>query len=1204
MAILQEANAVFYHPLDDLTETLQTQSWTGAFKDQAGRVALAKGQANASVAYGPSAPLPSAGPNSSFTDATAIDPGHIVGAIVDLNNTVVSCAVGTVTGSSLAYGPKATYSSVHAAAVSVASVSPTKVVVVHNTGSRVGTITGTSIAFGPDTLIPGSPNSSGEHYTEVIALSASVVVATFPSNSPLNTIKAVAGVVGATAVTWASEVTVATLGSVPWIRASAMASDRFIMVYGTQTTSTDPVFVRGAVLVGTLISIPDPAAQADVAHTGTTTGGFSGQGRAAIVSTGASTAILGYFRNASPSVVMVKAVSMPGTAPTIGKASIMSDPVGTDFQTRGLNNPLGDMTMEWDGAHVVLTYSAQFLEGAVSGGGSSGSHEMVTHLMSLNQTGLPVERGRGQTFQNGNISSPRSASTVVTAGKFAVSQLSSGSTTTSIGVITPRGFSATGSDGATSFGAASEFSPIASTVQYIDTSPLDADRFVVTYGYGAGGPQAACRIGTVTGTTVVYGAESLLGQNSAVGAVVALDASTLVAAFTAPTGGIRLKVGAVVGADITFGAEAVGNDVTSDHMSLVRLSATRAALAFSRVISTQKSASAATVTVSGTSATFGATHDAAVAPTAQWLGGWVSAAPIDSTRFAIFYVNPVGAAHDGVCRVGTVAGSDITYGANSIFEITPMTQPGDPVAASLSSSEMVVVWGFFTGATIGRSRIGTVTGTDVTWGPVADFEPTNVGSRSVASAGPSSFVVAYGTAVSTTLSRIGDVSAGVVSYRPPVTMLSQAAANISVGSLSKTRFVVDYMDTATTHGTSKAAAVAAYKASVGATRLAFSTWSRRGLDMSTGASASVATGLTTTSRLAVAPLSDAAYIASYSDGSFVRSRVLTLTGTSISVGPESTVTGAVSNSPADITALSPTKAVFVVGSGATGERKGFVGTVSGTDVTWAAPTQFDTSPTAGINDPIFLDTLDAFRVLLTYGFSGPSGVRRAVVGVVTGTTVSWGPLSTAISNPLGMQGLAVLNQFTAVVAYLTAGTPGFNNVGFQLISISGSAASWAGTPTELPELNRMDNPRIAPIDSTRFLIAYGDASDGASPIFTEPDFQQTFARVVTVSGTDFSVGPKAQLDGSRIRPHGLVRISGRRMLLSYVGRQIPAPGVVWIATIGVDGVVAEFGCSRVATLEHDSPLWLNATGASGGTAVLMTNITGSQIDAMAITVKE
>ncbi len=29
MVILQEPNAVFYHPLDDLTEALQTQVWTG-----------------------------------------------------------------------------------------------------------------------------------------------------------------------------------------------------------------------------------------------------------------------------------------------------------------------------------------------------------------------------------------------------------------------------------------------------------------------------------------------------------------------------------------------------------------------------------------------------------------------------------------------------------------------------------------------------------------------------------------------------------------------------------------------------------------------------------------------------------------------------------------------------------------------------------------------------------------------------------------------------------------------------------------------------------------------------------------------------------------------------------------------------------------------------------------------------------------------
>lgn len=52
MAILQQTNAVFYHPLDDLTEMLQTQAWTGFGESfSAGKVstALDGGAASAST---------------------------------------------------------------------------------------------------------------------------------------------------------------------------------------------------------------------------------------------------------------------------------------------------------------------------------------------------------------------------------------------------------------------------------------------------------------------------------------------------------------------------------------------------------------------------------------------------------------------------------------------------------------------------------------------------------------------------------------------------------------------------------------------------------------------------------------------------------------------------------------------------------------------------------------------------------------------------------------------------------------------------------------------------------------------------------------------------------------------------------------------------------------------------------------------------
>lgn len=53
MAILQQTNAVFYHPLDNLTESLQAQAWVGVGAFSPGKVgnALSQGALNANVLY-------------------------------------------------------------------------------------------------------------------------------------------------------------------------------------------------------------------------------------------------------------------------------------------------------------------------------------------------------------------------------------------------------------------------------------------------------------------------------------------------------------------------------------------------------------------------------------------------------------------------------------------------------------------------------------------------------------------------------------------------------------------------------------------------------------------------------------------------------------------------------------------------------------------------------------------------------------------------------------------------------------------------------------------------------------------------------------------------------------------------------------------------------------------------------------------------
>lgn len=98
----------------------------------------------------------------------------------------------------------------------------------------------------------------------------------------------------------------------------------------------------------------------------------------------------------------------------------------------------------------------------------------------------------------------------------------------------------------------------------------------------------------------------------------------------------------------------------------------------------------------------------------------------------------------GAVRIGTVSGSDITFGAESLF-LTPGTSTLDVSVAFMSPTAFAVSYEDAGSTVAAFSKVGTVSGTDATFGSAAEFRASGATGSPQATAGmsASSFVVVY-----------------------------------------------------------------------------------------------------------------------------------------------------------------------------------------------------------------------------------------------------------------------------------------------------------------------------------------------------------------------------------------------------------------------------------------------------------------------------
>lgn len=191
--------------------------------------------------------------------------------------------------------------------------------------------------------------------------------------------------------------------------------------------------------------------------------------------------------------------------------------------------------------------------------------------------------------------------------------------------------------------------------------------------------------------------------------------------------------------------------------------------------------------------------------------------------------------------------------------------------------------------------------------------------------------------------------------------------------------------------------------------------------------------------------------------------------------------------------------------GNNGYGTGAVGTVSGTDISFGSETVFESANTYYISA-----TFDSSnnKVVVAYADGGNSGYGTAVVGTVSGTSISFGTPVVFESASAGFASVVFdSSNNKVVIAYRDDGN---SNYGTAIVgTVSGTSISF-GSAAVYHSTNSLANMIAFDSTNNKVVIAYKDNSDSS----------KGKAVVGTVSGTSISFGSPAVFEAGAIVTSG------------------------------------------------------------------------------------
>jgi hypothetical protein len=289
-----------------------------------------------------------------------------------------------------------------------------------------------------------------------------------------------------------------------------------------------------------------------------------------------------------------------------------------------------------------------------------------------------------------------------------------------------------------SLGSAAVFNP-AATFQHIAAAKLTGSKFVVAYQDAGNSGYGTAIVGQVSGTTITWGSEYVFNATVTLyESMAALSASKFVVAYQDVSNGFcgTAIVGQVSGTTITWGSEYVFNPAVTAYTSVAALTDSKFVVAY-RDAGNANHGTARVGTVSGTSISYGSQAVFNPADTA-----FESVAALSASKFVVAYTD-LGSSYHGTAIVGTVSGTNISYGSEYVFNLATTY---DGSIAALSDSKFVVAYQDGGNANYGTAIVGQVSGTVIGYGSETVFNPAVTKlfhSGGVSRLSPTAFVVGF-----------------------------------------------------------------------------------------------------------------------------------------------------------------------------------------------------------------------------------------------------------------------------------------------------------------------------------------------------------------------------------------------------------------------------------------------------------------------------
>jgi hypothetical protein len=680
------------------------------------------------------------------------------------------------------------------------------------------------------------------------------------------------------------------------------------------------------------------------------------------------------------------------------------------------------------------------------------------------------------------------------------------------------------------------------------------NKVVVAYQDQGDSNKGKAIVGTVSGSSISFGSPVIFSQAQAryQSAVFDSNANKVVIAYQNQDNTYgQAVVGTVSGTSISFGSEVTFESASSRYVNAAFDSTVNKVIISYRDDGNSSYGTAIVGTVSGTSISYGT----AVVYNSGECQPQDTVYDSNANKTVILYTDTANS-YRGTAIIGTVSGTNISFGTEVVFNAANTFY----TAGIYDSVNQKVIALYSDGGDSdkGKAVIGTVSGTSISFSSAITFSTSGITETSAAySAASSSVIVSYriapqgyGTVIS------GAISASNIVFDSAVTFTTDNTGyTASVYDSNAAKYAISFQDKDNSNqGESLVFTDASSNNTsfIGIASEAISNTATGAINVYGGIAASASATLPAVLSAGTAAVFEAAttnYISSafdansnkvvisYRDGGDAdkgTAIVGTVSGTTISFGTPVVYS---TDTSVNSTVFDSNLNKIVIAyrhNGNSNYGTAIVGTVSGTSISFGTPVVFETADSGSISATF---DSNANKVVISYDDNGNSSYGTAIVGTVSGTSISFGTPVVFISSLVEGTSSAYdsTNNKTAI-AFINAS----GHLGAIVATLSGTSLTFGSVATN----SLASNFPCAVFDpvNNKIVIAYKQSVGTAS--------------VCTISGTSISLGTPVVFNNSNTQQlSGAYNVDKSNIV--FVGYQSGATGIAVVGT--VSGTSISFG---------------------------------------------